>query len=82
MAKKRSFSQPKKSSLQNGGIAGSGIFGNIGLGTMIHCDANDSSLYCSFMKVINVIMIIFGLLLILYIISIFVRPMLFSKGRR
>jgi hypothetical protein len=78
---KRSFSSSKKSSFGNGGIAGSGVFGNIGLGTMIHCDASDSSLYCSFMKVINVIMLVFIILLVLYVISIFVRPM-FSKGRR
>jgi hypothetical protein len=78
MAKKSSFSRPKKTSMGNGGIAGSGIFGNIGLGTLIHCDADDSSWYCSFMKIINVIFIVFGILMIIYIISLFVR----SKGRR
>ena len=37
-----------------GGIAGSGIFGHVGVGTTIQCPAGDESLYCKFMKFILV----------------------------
>tara|TARA_B100001059_G_C17707925_1_gene513813 strand:+ start:19 stop:249 length:231 start_codon:yes stop_codon:yes gene_type:complete len=57
----------------NGGIAGSGVFGFIG--TTIRCDADDNSMYCNLMKLINAIMMILFLFYIGYIIYQLVMPM-------
>ena len=53
----------------NGGIMGSGVFGMFG--TMIQCKAEDSSLYCSFMKIFNVMIVVLVILLILYAVYSF-----------
>ena len=39
----------------NGGIGGSGVFGHFG--TLVNCDSNDKSVYCTIMKIFNVIFI-------------------------
>ena len=54
------------SSMGNGGIMGSGIFGMFG--TVVQCKADDTSMYCSLAKMINIIIMIFIILLVLYII--------------
>ncbi len=64
----------------NGGIMGSGIFGFFG--TTIQCPASDTSYYCSFMKIFNVIMVLFFVLFILYTIYNFVMPNYFRKRGR
>ena len=53
----------------NGGIMGSGVFGMFG--TMIQCNAEDSSLYCSFMKIFNVMIVVLVILVILYAVYSF-----------
>ena len=53
----------------NGGIMGSGVFGMFG--TMIQCKAEDSSLYCSFMKIFNVMIVVLVILVILYAVYSF-----------
>ena len=53
----------------NGGIMGSGVFGMFG--TMIQCNAEDSSLYCSFMKIFNVMIVVLVILLVLYTVYSF-----------
>lgn len=40
---------------KRGGIADSGIFGGIGLGTSVQCDSQDKSFYCQFAKLMNII---------------------------
>ncbi len=40
---------------KRGGIADSGIFGGIGLGSIVQCDAEDKSLFCQFAKLMNII---------------------------
>lgn len=52
-----------KSIGKNGGMGGSGVFGFFG--TTIHCDSNDNSYYCLFMKFFNLIMVIFILYFLL-----------------
>jgi hypothetical protein len=47
-----------------GGIMGSGIFGFFG--TTIQCPASDTSFYCSFMKLFNLIMVLGLIIFILY----------------
>ena len=62
----------------NGGIMGSGIFGFFG--TTIQCPASDTSFYCSFMKVFNVLIVFIIIFVILYTIyNLFLAP---SKGKR
>ena len=62
----------------NGGIMGSGIFGFFG--TTIQCPASDTSLYCSFMKIFNVLIVFIIVFVILYFIyNMFLSP---SKSRK
>jgi hypothetical protein len=56
----------------NGGILGSGIFGLFG--TTINCDSTDSSMYCSFMKFVNILIAIVMICSILYLGYIFIYP--------
>jgi hypothetical protein len=49
-----------------GGIGGSGIFGGVGIGTGIVCDSKDNSAYCSFTKIVSVIINLFIVGMILY----------------
>ncbi len=49
-----------------GGIGGSGIFGGVGIGTGIVCDSKDTSAYCTFTKIVSVIVNLFIVILILY----------------
>ena len=51
-----------------GGIGGSGIFGGVGIGTGIVCDSKDESMYCSFTKIVSVIVNLFIVCLILYFV--------------
>jgi hypothetical protein len=54
------------SSMGNGGIMGSGIFGMFG--TVVQCKADDTSMYCSLAKILNVIIMVFIIFFVLYII--------------
>lgn len=49
-----------------GGIGGSGIFG--GVGTGIVCDSKDTSAYCTFTKIVSVIINMFIVGMILYFV--------------
>jgi hypothetical protein len=55
----------------NGGIAGSGIFG--GIGSVVQCKAEDDSLYCKFAKLMNIIVWIITIAFILYILKGFLK---------
>ena len=64
----------------NGGIMGSGVFGLFG--TTIQCPASDTSIYCSFMKIFNVLIVMIIVFTILfYAYSFFIAPN-FKKGRK
>lgn len=54
--------------MSNGGIMGSGIFGMFG--STVHCQAEDNSTYCNLTKFVNIIMMIFFLLIVVYLIYI------------
>jgi hypothetical protein len=58
-------------SMGNGGIGGSGIFGMFG--TVVQCKADDTSLYCSLAKLINVIFMVAILGFIVYFIWTLIR---------
>ena len=49
-----------------GGIGGSGIF--CGIGTGIVCDSKDTSAYCTFIKIVSVIVNLFIVGFILYFV--------------
>jgi len=73
----------KRSTVNTGttgnGIMGSGIFGLFG--TIINCSATDTSFYCSFMKIFNVIIVLICIGAILYAgYTMFLAPSL--KKRR
>lgn len=76
MGRKRGQSNSGSFLGENGGIAGSGIFGYFG--TMINCSSSDDSLYCNFMKIFNVLMVVGVILFVLYYIYI----TFFAKKRR
>jgi len=59
------------------GMFGSGIFGF--LGTTIVCDASDTSLYCTIMKGVNILLLIIGILLIFYFIYLYLTN---SMGKK
>jgi hypothetical protein len=64
----------------NGGIMGSGVFGLFG--TTIQCPASDTSLYCSFMKIFNVLIVMIIVFTILfYAYTFFIAPN-FKRGRK
>ena len=70
MGKKISMkSSTNANTSSNGGIMGSGVFGMFG--TIIQCKAEDSSLYCSFMKIFNVMIVVLVILVILYAVYSF-----------
>ena len=48
------------------GRGGSGIFGGVGIGTGIVCDSKDTSAYCTFTKIVSVIVNLFIVGMILY----------------
>jgi hypothetical protein len=69
----------KASNVGNGGIAGSGIFGFFG--TTVHCSATDTSFFCSFMKIFNVLMVVGIIIFVLFTLyTFFIKPSL--KKRR
>ena len=65
-----------------GGIGGSGIFGGVGIGTGIVCDSKDNSAYCSFTKIVSVIINLFIVGLILYFVFNWVSTTVFRKSVR
>lgn len=65
----------------NGGIAGSGIYGMFGTG--IVCKSEDNSYYCNFVKFFNAFMMLLMFIFIVYFIYNFViKPYFFSKRGR
>lgn len=59
MSRKKTLSAtspPSAVGAGNGGMLGSGVFGMFG--TMVQCDAESDSMYCKFMKMFNVLIVI------------------------
>ena len=63
-----------------GGIAGSGIFGFFG--TTIKCDATDDSMYCTIMKLFNMLVVFLIVVYIGYIAYNFFGPAISTRKRR
>jgi hypothetical protein len=77
---RRSGSSSSSSSMANGGIMGSGIFGMFG--TTIRCESTDDSFYCNMMKFINMFIMILLVIFILWTVYTISYPFLFRKSRR
>ena len=79
MAKGRINSTSNNNSANNGngGIMGSGIFGMFG--STVHCDANNNSFYCSMTKLVNLIIMFFFLIMVIYLL--YVGYNYFTKGK-
>jgi hypothetical protein len=48
----------------NGGIMGSGVFGMFG--STVNCKAEDNSIYCSIIKIFNIMIILFIVCIFIY----------------
>jgi len=62
----------------NGGIMGSGIFGMFG--SIVNCKAEDTSTYCEFVKMFNVLIMVLVIVFILYAVYTFFKST-FSNNR-
>lgn len=62
-----------------GGIGGSGVFGGVGVGTGIVCDSKDTSAYCTFTKIVSVIINLFIVGLILYFVINWIAASSFGR---
>jgi hypothetical protein len=65
--------------LGNGGIAGSGIFGMFG--TVIQCKSDDDSMYCTIMKLFNLLIVFVVFIIIMYVIYNFISSSYRKRGR-
>jgi len=59
----------------SGGIGGSGIFGGVGIGSIVQCKAEDTSPFCQFAKLMNII----SWLLFLFVIFWLAKTYLMKK---
>lgn len=67
---------------RNGGILGSGIFGGIGVGSVVQCSSTDTSFFCRLSKLVSTIGMLIFLLFIIFIVYMLLKNVLFnSKGR-
>jgi hypothetical protein len=48
----------------NGGIMGSGVFGNFG--SFVNCKSEDNSMYCNFVKFFNILIMLLVIIAIVY----------------
>ena len=69
----------KTSLKSNGGILGSGIYGLFGSTTTVVCQSTDNSIYCSIMKILNIIIGFISILLIIYFLYLFIQYYLFTR---
>ena len=79
MARGRGRARSSTDTGSSGGILGSGIFGLFG--TTIQCQATDSSMYCSFMKFVNILIAAVMICAILYLAYTFLYPYIKHVGR-
>jgi hypothetical protein len=63
----------------NGGIMGSGVFGHFG--STVVCKAEDSSIYCQFVKIFNILIMFLMVIFVIYLVYTFYN-LWFSSSRR
>ena len=66
----------------NGGILGSGVFGHFG--SIVKCDAQDDSMFCTLSKIVSTIMMLMFLVFVVYLIYWFYNSFVSASaiGRR
>ena len=66
----------------NGGILGSGVFGHFG--SIVKCDAQDDSMFCTLSKMVSIIMMLMFLAFVVYLIYWFYNSFVSTSaiGRR
>jgi len=64
---------------RRGGIGGSCVFGGVGVGTGIVCDSKDTSAYCTFTKIVSVIINLFIVGLIVYFVISWIAASSFGR---
>jgi len=67
-----------KDNNNNGGILGSGIFGHFG--SIVQCDANDDSMFCTLSKIVSTIMMLVFLAVVVYLIYYVFKTFVLSDG--
>ena len=67
-------------SKSSGGLFGTGIFGFFG--TTIKCDSSDNSMYCSIMKIFNLLIVFLIVSYIIYFAYNYFAPSFKSKKTR
>lgn len=65
-SKQKGGSNTNENNTNNGGILGSGIFGHFG--SIVQCDANDDSMFCTLSKFVSTIMMLLFLAVLAYLI--------------
>ena len=71
------MSKSSKYTPSNGGIIGSGVYGNFG--SFVNCKSDDNSMYCNFVKFFNVLIMCIAIIAIIYIIYLFVSSNLSKR---
>jgi len=64
-----------------GTSSGAGLGFGLGLGTINTCTMEDTSFFCQFSRIFQMIMWVFTLLFIGYLIYIFAGPLLFKRRK-
>jgi hypothetical protein len=78
MAKVKTRTRVNNRNSNNGGIMGSGIFGHFG--SLVNCDANDDSAFCTLSKLVSTIMMLLFLAALFYLIYYVIKIGLFKNG--
>lgn len=61
----KSIGYIRQQQTQGNGIMGSGVFGNFG--SIVKCEATDNSIFCTIMKLFNILIVMFILLSFIYL---------------
>ena len=64
----------------NGGILGSGVFGHFG--SIVKCDAQDDSMFCTLSKIVSTIMMFMFLAFVVYLIYWFYTSFISTSAVR
>jgi len=75
-----SSSQVQSPMQGNGGIMGSGVFGNFG--SFVNCKSEDTSMYCNFVKFFNVLIMTIAILAIVYFIYTFASLYFYKNSKK
>jgi hypothetical protein len=66
--------------VNNGGILGSGVFGHFG--SIVKCDAQDESMFCTLSKMVSIIMMLMFLAFVVYLIYWFYTSFMSTSAVR